>query len=270
MEEKKILIKDVETNYKVFGQGHPMVILHGWGSKSDRWQKVAELLAEKNIQVFIPDLPGFGLTPEPKTAWDLNNYVEWVKEFSEKIPELNNGFYLLGHSFGGSLAVKFSIKYNQRVEKLFLVSAACLRKATLSKKIWYRISKIAKVFSFLPYYHLARKAFYKFIIRKSDYPYIKEGVMKETYIKTLSDDLSFRLSFVKVPTVIIWGDKDDYTPLDQSAFIHRKIQHSKLIVLPNVKHALQIEAPEILTEKILENLTITTYNEQLLSLKNVI
>src|SRR3989344_6646864 len=112
MEEKKILIKDIETNYKVFGQGlpaqtgRPMIVLHGWGSNSARWEKVAELLGEKNIQVFVPDLPGFGQTPEPKTAWDLNNYVEWVKEFSEKIPELNHGFFLLGHSFGGSLAVK--------------------------------------------------------------------------------------------------------------------------------------------------------------------
>src|SRR5579863_6467855 len=119
MEEKKVLVKDIEVNYKVVGGGKPMLILHGWGSSSNKWEKVAELLAQKNIQTIIPDLPGFGLTPEPKTAWTMNNYVDWISELTNAVPELNNTFYLLGHSFGGALSAKFAIKYNQRVEKLF-------------------------------------------------------------------------------------------------------------------------------------------------------
>jgi pimeloyl-ACP methyl ester carboxylesterase len=275
MTEKRVLVKNIEINYKVFGppaqaiKGYPMLILHGWGSSSERWQRVGELLAEKNLQVIIPDLPGFGKSQAPGQSWNLDNYIEWVREFTEHIPELTNEFYLLGHSFGGSLAVKFSIKYNQKVSGLFLVSAACVRKLKFSKKLWYRFSKIIKLFSFLPYYNLARKAFYKFILQKSDYPYVK-GVMKETYIKVVSEDLSLRLSFIRVPTTIIWGDKDTLTPLSDAHFINKKIHHSKLIIIPNAKHALQIEVPEVLVEKILENLTVKSYTEELLSLKNII
>ncbi len=268
MVEKKVTVKNIETNYKVFGKGKPLLVLHGWGSNSGRWHKVAELLAEKNIMAIIPDLPGFGTTPEPASAWNLDSYVEWLNEFCEKIPELNNSFYLLGHSFGGSLSVKFTVKYTQKVKKLFLVSASCVRKVTVMKNFFYRLSKIFKIFSFVPGYQLFRKAFYKFILRKSDYPYVR-GVMKDTYMKVVSEDLSWRLPFVKVPTALIWGNKDTSTPLADAKIIQGKIRNSHLVVVPGAKHSLQIEVPEILAQKVLENLPASTYYDQLLSLKNI-
>lgn len=249
----EVAIKELKINYKIFGGGKPFLVLHGWGSSSERWQKVAELIAEKGYLVIVPDLPGFGKSNEPPVAWSLDNYVEWLSEFTEKIPELQNGFYLAGHSFGGALVAKFSLKYNQKVEKLFLISAACVRKNTFVKKFFYRLSKIAKVFYFLPYYEEFRKAVYKFIIRKSDY-LNQNGVMKETYIKGLLDDLSYKISFIKTPTVIIWGDKDDLTPLEQGEFISNKISSSKLVIIGGADHSLHIKIPEVLAEEIIKNL----------------
>lgn len=252
MQEKEIIIKNLKTNYKIFGSGEHFLILHGWQSNSDRWQKVGELLSSK-FTLVIPDLPGFGKSQEPLTAWSLDDYVEWLLAFSEKIPDLHNGFYLLGHSFGGALASKFAIKYNQKVEKLFLVSAACIRKNTAVKKLFYRISKIVKVFSFLPYYEQFRKAMYKFVVKKSDYPNLS-GVMKDTYLRIISEDLSFKLPFLKVSTCIIWGDKDNLTPLSYAHVINKKIKDSKLIVIPGADHSLHRNVPEILAQKVLENI----------------
>ena len=109
MSEHQITIKNLRVNYIIGGQGRPLLILHGWGSKYDRWKKVGELLQE-NFKAIIPDLPGFGKSQELSEPWNLDDYVEWVFEFSDLLPELKNGFYLLGNSFGGSVAVKFSIK----------------------------------------------------------------------------------------------------------------------------------------------------------------
>jgi pimeloyl-ACP methyl ester carboxylesterase len=269
MQEHKILVKELETHYKTIGEGKPLLVLHGWGSNSEKWVKVAELLAKDQVMAIIPDLPGFGLSKEPQTAWNLDNYNDWLYEFVQKVPELQKQFCLLGHSFGGALAVKFSIKYNQYVNQLFLVAAACIRKRTRIKKAWYAVAKIGKLFSFLPYYKQARKGFYKFILRKSDYPHVT-GIMKETYLKVVLEDLSFRLRFVKVPTALIWGDKDDLTPLDQAHFIHSKISHSKLIIIPGGVHGLQIKTPEILAEKIGESLPFIAQKGEILSLKNII
>lgn len=253
MTEKQILVKDLKINYKVFGEGKPFLILHGWRSKSQRWENVAELLINNNLQVIIPDLPGFGESQEPNQAWNLDGYVEWLKEFCDKVPELNNGFYLLGHSFGGSVAAKFSIKYNQNIKKLFLVAASCVRTVTFSKKALISLSRLFKVFYFLPFYESFRKYFYRFILRKSDYPYVS-GIMKEIYLKVIEEDLSQKLLFIKVLTTIIWGDKDDWTPIEYAHIINEKIPHSKLVIIPGAGHNLHINSPEILAEKVLENL----------------
>ncbi len=252
MIEKKVIAKHIETHYKMFGKGKPLLILHGWPSSSEKWIGIGKELAEHGFLVVIPDLPGFGSTPAPATPWSQGDYVQWMQEFVDALPEFKKEFYLLGHSFGGSLSARFAIKYNQRLEKLFLVAASCIRKKTLPKDVSSRISKIVKKLSFIPYYRLIRKAMYKFVFKKSDYANI-EGVMKETYLKVIADDSSQKLYFIKVPTIILWGDKDTSTPIDDARFINKKIQNSKLIIIPGVGHSVQLEAPEILIQKILEN-----------------
>ena len=269
MQESNVLVKNLEVNYKIIGEGKPMLILHGWGSSSDRWVKVSEILAQSGLQVIIPDLPGFGKSQEPAIAWNLDNYAEWVREFSQKIPELKNEFILLGHSFGGAVATKFTIKYNQKVKKLFLIASACVRKYTVIRKIWYRLAKIIKVLSFLPGYDLFRQAVYKFVLRKSDYPNVS-GAMKEIYLNVISEDLSYKINFLKTPTILIWGDRDESTPLVQGRFIQSRIPHSVLCIIPGATHSLHIKTPEALAEKILEHLPKPAYQEGLLSLKNII
>ncbi|KKP54711.1 MAG: Alpha/beta hydrolase fold protein [Parcubacteria group bacterium GW2011_GWA1_33_6] len=269
MTEEQILIKGLKVNYKVFGEGKPFLILHGWRSNSDRWQKTAELIAQKNLKVIVPDLPGFGKSQEPESAWSIDNYVEWLSEFSQNIPELNKDFYLLGHSFGGTFAAKFTIKYNQKIEKLFLVAASCIRLKTPSKRFIYNVSRIIKLFYFFPFYEIFRKYFYKFILRKSDYLYVS-GIMKEIYLKVIADDLSQKLVSLRAPTVIIWGEKDDLTPIEHAYIIHKKISDSKLIIIPSAGHNLHSKNTDILVQEIMENLSVAPYHDQLLSLKNII
>jgi len=250
----EIIINGIKTNYQVFGEGAPsgpaFLILHGWGSNSGRWVEVAEKIADKGFKVIVPDMPGFGESELPSAPWNMNKYVNWSDEF---VKQLNlKDFYLLGHSFGGALASKIAVKHNQDIKKLFLVSAACVRKKTVKKNFWKKISKVVKIFYFIPYYSFLRKAFYKFVIGKSDYIYV-QGILRETYLNVISEDLTFHLPFIKVPTVIIWGDKDELTTLEDAHLINRQIKGSKLIIIPDANHDLNRKQPEILAEKILEN-----------------
>lgn len=245
------VINGVKTNYQVFGEGKPFLILHGWGSNSDRWAPIAEIISKKGFKVIVPDLPGFGNSDSLSIPWDTNRYINWIDGL---VRELDLGdFYLLGHSFGGALSSKIAVKHAQEVKELFLVSAACVRKKTTRKSFLKKISKIVKLFHFLPYYGFFRKAVYKFIIRKSDYVYV-EGIMKETYLNVVAEDLSFHLPFIKVPTIIIWGDKDEFTPLEDAYFINKRIKNSKLVVIPGAGHDINRKQPEILAEKVLENI----------------
>ena len=77
--------------------------------------------------------------------------------------------------------------------------------------------------------------------------------MRETYLNIINEDISGLFSQIKVPTVIIWGDKDDITPIADAYFINKEIKNSKLEILSGIGHRIRAEAPELLVEKIIKN-----------------
>ena len=67
--EVHITINGLKVYYQIAGSGPALLILHGWGSKSDRWTKVSELLSNQGFSVIVPDLPGFGKSEQPKSSF---------------------------------------------------------------------------------------------------------------------------------------------------------------------------------------------------------
>jgi len=230
-----------------------ILILHGWGSCAKNWSQVKELLENQRYKVFVPDLPGFGENPLLQKPWSIDDYVEWVRDFCEK-NELSQ-IFLLGHSFGGSIAMKYALKFPKDIKKLILVDPAIIRVKNIRKETLAKIAKILKVFSFLPFYSLARRAFYRFIV-KSDY-LDTERLMRETretYLRVIKEDLSPRLSDVSVRTLLIWGEKDKVTPLKDAYLIKERIAVAELKILPGICHNPQIENPALLVETVLKHL----------------
>ena len=265
------------------------LILHGWGSCAKNWGKVKELLENQRHKVFIPDLPGFGecktftspscslrdefgQNPSPATQtnevsaasqgnvlhfpskpWSIDDYVNWVENYINDLQingEFVEPFYLLGHSFGGSIATKFTIRHSEKIQKLFLVGCAGIRKKTFKKKIAKKIAKIFNFFSFLPFYPFFRKVLYKLILR-SDYLAVKNSIMKETYQNVINEDISKKFSKISVSTILIWGKKDKLTPLKDAYYIKNAISGAKLEVLPGIFHNPHLENPKLLVDKIL-------------------
>jgi pimeloyl-ACP methyl ester carboxylesterase len=254
MKEEKILAKGIETNYKIGGRGKNLLILHGWNGSSDSWRRIIEIL-EIKYKVICPDFPGFGKTEIQKTSWDLNNFVEWLRELTEKL-NLKE-FFLLGHSFGGRVAIRFLISYPEKVKKLILVSSAGIKQEWgLKEKIIFQISKIGNaIFSknhFLRFKDGARNLFYR-IARIKDYSKAK-GIMKETMKKIVEEDLLPELSKIQKETLIIWGEKDKIIPLKYAFIFKEKIKNSKLKILPKIGHSPHLEDPEKLVEILISNL----------------
>jgi pimeloyl-ACP methyl ester carboxylesterase len=254
MKEEKILVKEIETNYKIGGGGENFLILHGWNGSSDSWRKVIEIL-EIKYKVICLDFPGFGKTETPKIPWSLNDFVEWLKEFTQKL-NLKE-FFLLGHSFGGRVAIKFSISYPEKVKKLILVSSAGIKQEWgLKEKIIFQISKIGNaIFSknhFLRFKDGTRNLFYR-IARVKDYSKAK-GMMKETMKKIVEEDLLPELPKIQNETLIIWGEKDKIVPLKYAFIFKEKIKNSKLEILLKIGHSPHLEDPEKLAEILISNL----------------
>jgi pimeloyl-ACP methyl ester carboxylesterase len=123
LHRRVINVDGLETHYLPFGQGDPLIILHGGGSGAAAWGKNIEVLSQR-YKVFVPDLPGFGSSQPLQGPYYINEIVTFVEHFTRAL-DLKK-FYLMGHSFGGGLALHYTLKNPSHVRKLVLVSSLCL------------------------------------------------------------------------------------------------------------------------------------------------
>jgi len=248
-------------------KGEPLLILHGWGSNSARWQRVKELIEKEGIEVLILDLPGFGITPSPEKPWGREDYINWI---SQKIKDYNpptalppkgrapknwQKFNLLGHSFGGGLAVKMVTENPEMINKLILCAPAIIKRRSIKAYLFYWVAFLGKkIFSlsgFKLFYPFVQKLIYK-LAGARDY-YVADGMMKETMKKIgKEEDLEMILEKIKIPTLILWGKRDDVLPLKDAYRIKEKIRDSELKIIPKARHSPHREAPEELAENIIQ------------------
>ena len=247
MEQKAINLNGLQVHYKITGSADKpaILILHGWGSSSDSWVKIQEMLAARKYLVIIPDLPGFGKTPAPQSIWGVEEYTDFIRRFTQTLGL--EGFILLGHSFGGQTAAHFTVQYPETVEKLILFAPAIVRRKAGFKE--YILRYFAKFFGFflylIPFEDLRnniRNAFYMFI-RRRDYART-QGIMKDIFKKVITQDATALCPQIKVPTLIIWGDKDVATPIQDAYTIKERIAGSSLTVIPGQGHNLHFVVPD--------------------------
>ncbi|MFH1656301.1 MAG: alpha/beta hydrolase [Candidatus Nealsonbacteria bacterium] len=241
--EQQALIKQVKSNYKVMGEGKPLLILHGWGVGSSKtWKKIQKSISKKGYKVYVPDFPGFGKSGNPTYPWDVTNYMEWVAELAEYL-KLGR-FSIIAHSFGARVAIKYSANYPKKLEKLVLVGPAGI-KIKPSFKIWL-INFVAETTnsskSLRPFRKLARKILF-IILRKKDYVKAK-GVMKEVMKRIIGEDLTPYFSKVKTKTLIVWGTKDKMVPVKYSSVFKDNIENSILEIMPKVGHCPHRDKPK--------------------------
>jgi len=252
IQEKEILINNLKVNYKIAGQGPAILILHGWGGSSDSWLKVQEILAKAGFKVICPDFPGFGKSKTPFETWGAKEYANFVLNLT-KILELQK-FFLLGHSFGGRVAIKFSVLYPEKIKSLILCDSAGIKqKWGLGEKLIFQISKLGNaIFTPTPLKRFKDKAknlFYLFL-RHRDYAKA-DGMMRKILKKVITEDLLDDLPQIKTRTLIIWGESDKLVPVKYVHIFKEKIENSELKILPKIGHSPHLEVPEKLTEIII-------------------
>ena len=251
MREETLNIEGLNVSYKIAGEGPALLILHGWGSSSDSWVEIQDNLSKQGFQVIVPDLPGFGASIPPLNVWGVGEYKEFILKLTAKIGLKK--FSLAGHSFGGQIAISFATDYPEKIENLILLAAAGVRKEPGRKiKIVGFAAKILNRFLVLvPTKRgkdLVKKTCYR-LIRWRDYARAK-GIMREVLSKVIREDLTSVLLKIKAPTLIIWGEKDKVTPLEDALLMKEHIKNSSLSILPDTGHRLRTEAPEKLLELI--------------------
>lgn len=211
-----------------------IVILHGWGSDIRRWLPVKKLFANNGFKIYLPKLPGDRIR---NTA----DYSTWVNNYTRNLKP----FYLLGHSFGGQVAIDFAVRYPKRVKKLILIASAGIRRPSLKRKIMAPLAKLLRG-------HVREKvkSFLYRLLLATDY-YRANPQMRKTMAIILTEDQQSNMKKITTPTLLIWGDCDRYTPLRDGRLTQRLIPQSRLVIIPDAKHGLPFTHAEQIKEKIL-------------------
>lgn len=236
------VIDNVLTNYEVFGKegGKTILILHGWGQSSQEWVGVASKLP-KNYRVILLDLPGFGSSSNPTRPFDTYDYSKFVKQFTKKIATTH--FQLIGHSLGGKIGILIASDKNIRVERLFLIAPSGIADRTTLAGIKILLAKTIG-----PVANLFFRNFTKHIMRLfASEDYKTAGELTETFKKVVGQRVVKEARSVRVPTIIIWGEKDSEIPLTTSKKLNYLIKGSIIRVLWNIGHSPNLELPEKLT-----------------------
>lgn len=214
-------------------------------------------MEKAGYQVFIPDLPGFGHEPPPKNPWTVSDYVDFILDYAQK-HDLKK-FVLIGHSFGGRIAIKLAAQYPEKIEKLILTGAAGIRFASLKERIKITLflfgSKIFNFFFYLPPFNfmktLSRKILY-YLLGAKDYVGLQNEIIKETFKKVINEDLIPNMRQIKVPTLLIWGEKDRVLPLYHAKIMEKEILGSKLEIIKDAGHWFPYKTHQkIFVEKVL-------------------
>lgn len=244
-QERIIEIDGLKVNYKIAGEGTPVLVLHGWGGSSDSWKAVQVGLAQHGYLVIVPDLPGFGKTLAPRSIWGLQDYLSFVHKLAEKLSL--RSFFLIGHSFGGRIAVKFAVQYPHLLYGLVLADSAGIPgRPSFTTKLIRRFVKIGKIVLSLRIFSWMRefaKGLLYILLRNSDYVKAK-GIMRETMKEILKENISPSLPFIITPTFIVWGENDRMTPLENAYVFQKSIPNAQLKVFPGVGHSLHLKIPE--------------------------
>lgn len=237
----------------------PILILHGWvkDGKGEKYDAIKHILEKKGYPVFLPDLPGFGSNTLKKEELFFDDYVAFIQKYISEITKQTEAkkVILVGHSFGGRIGIRFASLYPNMVDTLVLTGASGIQRPlpSLKKKVVFIVTKIIRPIFLVPpmsvFYRFFRKLIYYSI---GEMDYYKAGSLTQTFKNVYKVDITEDLEKITVPTMLIWGEKDTFTPLVNGEFMHRHIKNSKLVIIPDATHRLPYDKPKEFVDAVLD------------------
>lgn len=226
-----IKIDDVLVNYINYGNkdGVDVVLLHGWGQNISMMKSLGDGIRNANIYIF--DLPGFGDSTEPKTAWTLDDYVEFLHKLFNKLNIKKP--VLIGHSFGGELSLLYASLYE--VEKVVVLDSPYrpIKKRLTLKQKMFKLAKKIPVLNKL-------EGFFKKHTGSKEYR-SASNIMRQVLVNSVNSDITNNIKRINASVIIIWGEYDDTVPLRDAYDLEKLLIDAAVIVYDGKSHYAYLE-----------------------------
>lgn len=244
-------IDGLKINYDEYGEPDAkcVFVLHGWGCMASTYRSVGNTLMTK-YRVIIPELPGFGDSDEPCQGWTTADYtaftIKLIQHFSCSVIDI------IGHSFGTRIMIRLANERNLPfvINKMVFINGAGI----LSNKVDTYLHDFEIFMNEKHGLILSGKDDELDKLRKcadEDYAYLSD-VMCECYRYAVSDDLKKYLPNIRIPTLLIWGEDDTATPVQDGKMMNKLIPDSGLVVLENAGHFSFLDQP-IIFRRVMES-----------------
>jgi pimeloyl-ACP methyl ester carboxylesterase len=249
------------VRYATFGEGPPLVLVHGTPFSSYVWRKVAPALAQTS-SVYVFDLLGYG-SSEKHDGQDVSLAAQ-SRILAQLLDhwELENP-NIVGHDFGGAITLRTHLLEGRDFGAIALIDAVAL--SPWGSPFYRLVQEYSGVFRQIPaYMHRAMVAAY---IRDATYhpmddeamePYLEPWLGAEgqdAFYRQISqndqrytDEIEPRYGEIQRPVLILWGEEDRWIPPSKGEQLHKAIPASELRRIPRCAHLAQEDAPETVIE----------------------
>lgn len=217
-----------------------VVALHGWGRSGADFAAIVT-----GLDAVAPHLPGFGTTDEPPAVWGTEDYAELVAEAIRPFGPV----VIVGHSFGGRVAVRLAARYPELVRGLVLTGVPLLRPPSTSKpKLQFRVVKALVARGILP-----ESALEKQRRKHGSRDYVNSsGTMRGVMVRTVNEDYSDDLARLRVPVRMVWGESDTEAPMPLGRNASGLIDGASFRVVEGGGHLLEGAVATAVREELLE------------------
>ena len=214
----------------------PVVVLHGWGASIAAVASIQASLGGTHRTIAL-DLPGFGASDPPPVPWGAEEYATHLRAFLKQLGIARASF--IGHSHGGRVAIVLAATYPALVDRLVLVDSAGIRpKRTAGYYARVYSYKASRRLLALPVLAgpLGAPLRRQFETRAGSDDYRQAGSMRGTLVRVVNEDWRRLLPKIKAPTLLIWGELDDATPVSDGRLMERLIPDAGLVVFAGAGH----------------------------------
>jgi pimeloyl-ACP methyl ester carboxylesterase len=246
----QIMREAVRSAFSVEGEGAPLILIHGIGASRHSWDGIVDRLRSK-YRCITYDLRGHGKSPVPPTPYSLDDLVDDLEALRSELGLAKAHF--AGHSLGGMIGPAYARRYPDRVISLGLLSTAAGRTAEDTAKVKGVVAAMRER-GIAPVLETLKDRWFtpEFAARRPDViarrmqqvidcdPEVFLSVF-DIYAET---EMVPWLAEIEAPSLVLTGEFDGGCPPRLNQFIARTMPNAELVVLPNLRHAILLEAPD--------------------------
>jgi 4,5:9,10-diseco-3-hydroxy-5,9,17-trioxoandrosta-1(10),2-diene-4-oate hydrolase len=251
-----------------YGEGPPVILLHGGGAGSAIWFRQIEVLA-KSHRVIVPDHPLFGLSSQiAYEAPFVDSTAKYITEFMDALDLVNVD--VVGLSLGAQIALTMALREPLRINKLVVIGSSGLGKQF---PLIYKLSNVPVLGRLVVrpnrwgqdnYFKTMEVVDTEFTDAEAYKQYAYDVTLTEGHAKGMRTSISVLTDFggqksifsdeellsIRQPVLAVWGEFDPLFPVEHGYRLARLVRNSSLHVIDNARHVPLLDNPEIVNDLI--------------------